>query len=40
MFFKSKVTINCNTKKFFTRTTFYYRTFNINGLALKGDKSI
>ena len=30
MFFKSKVTANCNVKKCFTRTIFYYRTSNIN----------
>ena len=40
MFFKSIVTTaNCNVKNFFTRTTFYYRAFNINNFALKGDKN-
>ena len=34
MFFKSKVTVNGNAKKFFTRTIFYYGTFNINGFCI------
>ena len=38
MFFKSKVTINCNAKKFFTRN-FITELLILIDFTLKGDKN-
>ena len=39
MFFKSKVTINCNANKLFTRTTFITELLILMDFALKDDKN-